>query len=69
MHEGKGGSYIRDPETGELTLVQRTEEAKAATIAASDGASSSPVAEAEGTAASVDTPPARPTNKSVKKEV
>lgn len=55
MHEGKGGSYIRDPETGELTLVQRTEEAKAGKLA-SDGASSSPAAEAEGTAASADTP-------------
>lgn len=59
MHEGKGGSYIRNPETGELTLVQRTEEAKAAKPA-SDGASSSPVAEAEGTAASADKAAAKP---------
>lgn len=67
MHEGKGGSYIRDPETGELTLLQRTEEAKAAKPA-SDGASSSPVAEAEGTAASAGTTSAKPTSKSVRKE-
>ncbi|WP_429813548.1 hypothetical protein [Ensifer sp. B1-9] len=67
MNEGKGGSYIRNPQTGELTLVQRTEEAKAG-LPASDGASSSPVAEAEGTAASADNPPARPTSKSVRKE-
>lgn len=36
MHEGKGGSYIRDPETGELTLVQRTKEAKAGEPASAD---------------------------------
>ncbi|MGX1259798.1 hypothetical protein [Sinorhizobium fredii] len=57
MHEGKGGSYIRN-EDGSLTLVQRTEEAKAAKTA-SDGASSSPVAEAEGTAASADDAPSK----------
>ncbi|MCK3776469.1 hypothetical protein MZK49_06970 [Ensifer sesbaniae] len=66
MNDGKGGSYVRN-EDGSLTLVQRTEEAKAENTA-SDGASSSPVAEAEGTAASAGTAPARPTSKSVRKE-
>lgn len=66
MHEGKGGSYVRNDD-GSLTLVQRTEEAKAAKTA-SDGASSSPVAEAEGTAASADNTPARSSSKSVRRE-
>jgi hypothetical protein len=25
-HEGKGGSYSRDPRTGKVTLLERTEE-------------------------------------------
>ncbi|MEY9717857.1 hypothetical protein ABIA22_000347 [Sinorhizobium fredii] len=60
MHEGKGGSYVRDKETGKLTLVQRTEEAKAAKPA-SDGASSSPAAEAGGTTGSAHNPITKPT--------
>ncbi|WP_457587289.1 hypothetical protein [Ensifer canadensis] len=66
MHEGNGGSYVRNDD-GSLKLVQRTEEAKAANTA-SDGASSSPVAEAEGTAASAGTTPARSSSKSVRRE-
>jgi hypothetical protein len=59
-----GGSYIRNAD-GSVTLQQRTlepDEAKAAG-AALDGASSSPEAEAEGTAASAQpelTLPAKP---------
>lgn len=30
---GKGGSYTRDPATGARTLVERTEEARTATVA------------------------------------
>jgi hypothetical protein len=30
-HEGKGGSYSRDPKTGKLTLIDRTEEPKTET--------------------------------------
>lgn len=30
-HEGRGGSYIADPKTGKRKLVQRTQEAAAAT--------------------------------------
>ena len=59
-----GGSYKRKAD-GSLTLLQRTletDEAKAVQ-AALDGSSSSPEAEAEGTAASAQpelTPPAKP---------
>ncbi|MQW90137.1 hypothetical protein [Sinorhizobium saheli] len=62
MHAGKGGSYIRNPEDGSLRLVQRTEEAKAEKPA-SDGASSSPVAEAERAAASADNSAAKTSRK------